>query len=504
MSKPIPKTREALVGEITHSLKTPINSIVGLTVLARRTNSIDEMREYLRRIEDASYQLVGTINNVVDYVQLESENVYLESHEFNLEDMAASVLDIVQLKAEEKDTDIVLDFRGVYRCKITADRYKLVKVIYNLLANAISFSDHGGKVRLALAVIDPHTLSVEISDNGRGFEKKKVEAMFGTSQGDTERSDMGLGLPMCRKIISLMGGNLLIESDIETGTKFSFMVNIHASQKLPAERDLQLKEAKLRFLVADNRSDFLQYYKHCAELIDAYFVAATTIAAAVKSLIKSQDFDFVFINYDLIENNFNDLMDNLLRYAAAPNIVFLTSDSRRAKVQKRIVGTPYKIITNPMLPNQLFELFAVWLGLRPEQVDHSRFAPDWSGKNLLVVEDHEISREIVAGLLSETKCDFDYAENGKQGVDLFLKNPDKYDLILMDVQMPVMDGLSATRAIRESDKPRAKTVPICAMTANTFDLDQRSCYDAGMTHYISKPVNYRELITTMSDAFGDR
>jgi CheY-like chemotaxis protein/two-component sensor histidine kinase len=504
MGKSIPKTREALVGEITHSLKTPINSIVGLTVLARRTDSIDEMREYLRRIEDASYQLVGTINNVVDYVQLESENVYLESHEFNLEDMVASVLDIVQLKAEEKDTDIVLDFRGIYRCKITADRYKLVKVIYNLLANAISFCDRGGKVRLALAVIDPRTLSVEISDNGRGFEKKKVEAMFGTSQGDVERNDMGLGLPMCRKIVSLMGGNLLIESDIDEGTKFSFMVNIHSSPKSASERDVQLKQQKLRFLAADNRSDFLQYYKHCAEMVDAQFVAATTIASAVKSLIKSRDFDFVLINYELIENNFNDLMDSILRYVAAPNIVFLTSDSRRAKVQKRITGTPYKIITNPILPNALFDLLAVWLGLRPERPDHTRFAPDWTGKNLLVVEDHEISREIVAGLLSETKCDFDYAENGKEGVDLFLKNPNKYDLILMDVQMPVMDGLSATRAIRESDKETAKTIPICAMTANTFDLDQRSCYDAGMNYYISKPVNYRELITTMSDAFGER
>jgi CheY-like chemotaxis protein/two-component sensor histidine kinase len=504
VDKPIQKTRDALVGEITHSLKTPINSIVGLTVLARRTDSIEEMREYLRRIEDASYQLVGTINNVVDYVQLESENVYLESHEFNLEDMVASVLDIVQLKAEQKNADIVLDFRGIYRSKITADRYKLVKVIYNLLANAINFCDSGGKVRLSLVVIDPRTLAVEIANDGRGFERKKVEAMFGTLQGDSERNDMGLGLPMCRKIISLMGGNLLIESDIDKGTKFSFMVNIHAIPKNPSERDNQLMQCKLRFLAADNRDDFLKYYHYCAEQIDAEFVPATTIASAVKSLIKSRDFDFVFINYDLIENNFNDLMDSVLRYVAAPNIVFLTSDSQRAKVQKRITGTPYKIITNPILPGALFDLLAVWRGLRPDRHDRSRFAPDWTGKNILVVEDHEISREIVAGLLSESKCDFDYAENGKEGVNLYLKNPDKYDLILMDVQMPVMDGLSATRAIRESDRETAKTIPICAMTANTFDLDQRSCYDAGMNYYISKPVNYRELINTMMDAFGER
>ncbi|MDR0946419.1 MAG: response regulator [Ruminococcus sp.] len=485
-----------MMPEVTHALKTPINAIVGLTVLARRCDDIEQMRDYLRRIEDASYQLVGTLNDVMDYVQLETENIYLESHEFVLEDMLGSVLDVVQMKAEEKNVDLQFAFVNVYRHKVTADRFKIVKLLYSLMYNIIAISEKNSMIVLSVSIPDAHTLNVEISTNSKGLEPEKVEILFG---GVSDGTNMDLALPICRKIVSMMGGELIIFSDLQKGTSFNFSVNIHASLRNFSTRDLNLKQKKMRILGIDNRPLLLQYIKYISSEIDAAFTSANTVAAALKAFLKSAEFDFVFINFELVENRFNELMDTIKKYVSAERIVFMTTDIKRSAAAKRIADSPYKLISMPILPSMMYDFIANVIGMKPDTGSKRLFIPDWKDKTFLIVEDNEISREIISGLLKETGAHLETAENGQIGVDKFFKTPERFDAILMDVQMPVMDGIAATRAIRESGLTNAN-VPICAMTANTFDLDRKACYDAGMNGYISKPVAYRELINTLGEA----
>jgi CheY-like chemotaxis protein len=494
-SNAISKDPAKMLPDIAHSLKTPINAIVGLTVLARRCNRIEEMRDYLRRIEDASYQLVGTINDVMDYIQLENENIYLESHEFILEDMIGSVLDLVQLKAEEKNIDLCLDFKSVYRQKVTADRYKIVKLIYSLLSNCILLSEAGSMVKLSIALPDTHTMDVQISSDSIGLSPEKIEVLF----SGTAENGMDLALPICKKIVALMGGEIILSTESPRGTVCRFSIIVHAAEKSPSVRDQALRSQNLRILAADNRPDVLQYLKYLSGEIGAVFTSASTVASAMKSLVKSREFDFVFMNYEMVENTFGSIMETFAKHIPVDRIVLMTTEMRRAAVLKKTADMGFRIITTPVLPSAMFDFLSGIIGLKTNTSARHLFIPEWHGKKFLVIEDNEISREIIDGLLSETGASIDFAENGMIGVETYLSAPRKYDVILMDVQMPVMDSLSATRAIRASSAPDAESVPICAMTANTFDLDRKACYDAGMTGYISKPVTYRELINVIAD-----
>jgi CheY-like chemotaxis protein len=474
-----------------HSLRTPVNSIVGLTVLARRCETLEEIREYLGRIEEASYQLISTVNNLSDMYQLEHDNLYLESNDFDLEDLLDSVLDMVYVKADERGVNLFLDLVGIYRVRVTADRFKLAKAMYNILSNAIDFADKGGKVVLRVAMRSVRELVISIFDDGRGIAVNKIEAMFGISTGSEITA-----LPMCKKLISMMGGELLIESDIETGTTFTFSVKVHSTKKGPSEVVKSFRELKTRILIINSYKEEADYLKEICREIEATVFVAETIAAAAKYITHGMDINAVVLSYEMIAQSFVSVLTNIAKYIDIKRVVLFVSNSRRATAQKAADDAGFgnlKIITTPILPTALLEQCAAEFGVHNEQAFRRKLAPDFTGKSILVVDDHDIAREITGGILEATHAVITFAADGREAVDIFTAHPEKFNAILMDVQMPIMDGLTATRTIRASSSAEALTVPIIAMTANIFDLDKKSCFDAGMSRYISKPVSVREL-----------
>jgi CheY-like chemotaxis protein len=474
-----------------YSLRTPVNSIVGLTVLARRCESLDGIKEYLGRIEEASYQLINTVNNLSDMYQLEQSNLYLESNEFDLEELIDSVMDMVYVKADERDVRVLLTLKDVYRMRVTADRFKLAKAMYNILSNAIDFADRGGKVVLYVTMRSPRELSISIFDDGRGVAPEKVEAMFGISTGSEITA-----LPMCTKLISMMGGELVIESDIDTGTRFSFTVKVHSHKLGHTELARSIAEIKPRILLINSYPEVTEYIKNIGTEIEATIFSAETIAAAAKYLTHGMDLHLVILSYEMIAQSFESVLKNIVKYIDLKRLVLFVNNSRRASAQKLADELGYgslKIITVPILPSALLEQAAAGFGVRGEQSFRKKLAPDFSGKSILVADDHDIAREITAGILEATNAVLTFAADGREAVEIYTAYPEKFNAILMDVQMPVMDGLTATRTIRASSAPSAQTIPIIAMTANIFDLDKKSCFDAGMSRYISKPVSVREL-----------
>ncbi|MDR0903096.1 MAG: response regulator [Ruminococcus sp.] len=489
--------KEEYFASAMHGLRTPVNSIVGLTVLARRCSDINEIIAYLSKIEEASYQLINTVNDLSDMYQMEQEKMYLESNDFDLEDLLDSVLDMVYVRADSKDVRIILNLKNVFRVKVTSDRFKLAKVMYNILSNAIDFCERGDKVTVGLELKTPRELSMTVSADCKGLTAEKIEAVFGTFSGNEATA-----LPMCRKIISMMGGELVIVSDIEKGVKFAFTVNVHSHKKHDTQLLKSFKAEKMRFLAINNNRYVIDYLTQIMGEIDGTVIPAETLAAGAKFLMTGEECSGVIVSFDMIVNDFKLIIENILKYIDEKNLIIFVRNSRRAYASSLCERYGYfgvKFITVPILPSKFIEQIGTEFGLSGAKSFLQRLAPDFTGKKLLIVDDHDLSREITAGILESTHADISFATNGREAVELFAMFPEKYNAILMDVQMPVMDGLTATRTIRAMDPPAAATIPIIAMTANIFDLDKKSCFDAGMSRYISKPVSVRELYRVLEE-----
>ncbi|MDR0943433.1 MAG: response regulator [Ruminococcus sp.] len=490
--------KEEYFSNAIHGIRTPVNTIVGLTVLARRTENIDEIGRFLTKIEEASYQLIATVETLSDMYQMENEKIYLESNEFDIEELLDSVLDMVYVKADAKDVNIFLDLRDVFRVKISADRFKLAKVLYNLLNSAIDFSQQGNKVLIRVHMKSSRELFFSVATDAKGFTEQKVGILFGAD------SDIN-SLSLCRGIVKLMGGELAVECAPEKGLKFSFTAAVHAEKRGDSELIRDLSALRSKILVIENKKEVVEFVTRTAAEVGGTVSAAPTLAAAARYLLHGAEFSSVIVGFDMIITDFALIMGNITRYVDPKNIIIFAKNNHHSLAQEMCVKSGYqavKIITVPILPTALLEQAATGFGLKIAQSFRTAIAPDFSGKNILLVDDHDMTIEITTGILEPTKAKIFTAKTGLEAVTAYTENPDRYDAILMDVQMPVMDGLTATRTIRATEASTALTVPIIAMTANIFDLDKKSCYDAGMSRYVSKPVSVRELYRVLSEVLN--
>jgi CheY-like chemotaxis protein len=490
--------KEEYFAKAIHEIRTPVNTIVGLTVLARRTENIEEMRRFMTKIEEASYSLIATVGNLTDIYQMENEKIYLESNDFDIEELLDSVLDMVYVKADRKGVNIFLDLRDVFRVKISSDRFKLAKVLNNVLNAAIDFSETSDKIIIRVHMKSPRELFFSIGTNAKGFTDQKIQLLFGAD------SDVN-SLSVCKEIVKIMGGSIEISSDPEKGLRFSFSVSVHSEKRGDSELVRELKSLNAKVLVIENKKEVINYLTRTVAEVGGTVSPAPTLAAAARYLLHGTPFNTVVVGFDMIITNFALNMTNITRHIDPKNIIILTKNDHHAHAQElchKAGFSTVKIINVPVLPTALLEQAATELGLKITQGFRTANAPDFSGKNLLLVDDHDITLEITSAILEPTGAKLFTAKTGLEAVELYTENPSRFDAILMDVQMPVMDGLTATRTIRASDAVSAMTIPIIAMTANIFDLDKKSCYDAGMSRYISKPVSVRELYRVLSEVLN--
>jgi CheY-like chemotaxis protein len=490
--------KEEYISQALHGIRTPVNTIVGLTVLARRTEKIDEIRAFMTKIEEASYQLIATVETLSDMYQMENEKVYLESNEFDIEELLDSVLDMVYVKADRKNVNIFLDLRDVFRVKISADRFKLAKVLYNLLNSAIDFSMQDNKILIRVHMNSSRELYFSVATDAKGYTEQKINILFGAD------SDIN-SLSVCRSIVEIMGGELAINSDPDKGLKFSFTAAVHAEKRGDSELIRELKEIRSKVLVIENKKEVVEFLTRTVADVGGTVSSAPTLAAAARYLLHGAEFTSVIVGFDMIVSDFALIMGNITRYVDPKNIIIFAKNSHQSLAQEMCFKSGYqaiKVITVPILPTALIEQAATGFGLKIPQSFRTAIAPDFSGKNILLVDDHDMTLEITAGILEPTKAKVFTAKTGLEAVNSYTENPDRFDAILMDVQMPVMDGLTATRTIRATESSTAMTVPIIAMTANIFDLDKKSCYDAGMSRYISKPVSVRELYRVLGEVLS--
>ena len=503
------RAKSDFLANMSHEIRTPLNAIIGMTTIGQNSDDLERKIYSLTKIEEASKHLLGVINDVLDYSKIEAGKFELSNTEFCFEKMMKKVCDVVAFKAAEKKQTFNVYVDMNIPLLLIGDELHVSQVITNLLSNAIKFTPENGSITLTARLADEkdgyHYIKVEVIDTGIGItdeQKARVFRSFEQAENTiTKRfGGTGLGLAISKNIIESMGGTIMFESEPGNGSTFSFVAPYMPSSE-PAEASVwtEYDYTSLNVLVVEDNPAVLACLIAVMKRMGVVYDIADSGEAALKAVDNNSMYNVCFVNYKKIGLE----STRVLKESGIKTMVALLSaiDINTVENEAENAGA-YTIITLPLFPSEVAETFqAIMSGTSTaeELIENTVQADDFSGRHVLLADDVEINSEIVIALLEPTNIDIDCAENGIIAVEMFSENPDRYDIIFMDVQMPEMDGYQASRSIRAMDIAKAKTVPIIAMTANVFKEDIQRCFSAGMNGHIGKPLDFDTVLSMLSE-----
>lgn len=505
------RAKSDFLANMSHEIRTPMNAIIGMTNIAKTTNKLEKKDYCLERIEDASVHLLGIINDILDMSKIEANKFELSYTEFNLERMLQKVVDVINFRMNEKQIDFSVYIDNNIPHEFLGDRQRLSQVITNLLSNAAKFTPEGGRVRLEVKLLEKDdrfcTIEVDVIDSGIGISEEQQRRLFTSfEQADTSISrkygGTGLGLAISKRIVQMMDGRIWVESQLDEGSTFSFAVKLQA---IETEKASLLSPGvnwdNIRILVVDDAKDIRDYFLEFAAQTGITCNVAENGEQALGFIENSAPYDVFFVDWKMPGMDGVDLSRRIKRAQKGNSVIIMISATEWDLIENeaQAVGVE-KYLSKPLFPSAIVdsinECLAIPAGKSADatDVDHVGILKEY---RVLLAEDIEINREIISILLEPTGIKVDSVENGAQAVTAFRESPERYDAILMDVQMPEMDGYEATRQIRAMDVPNGKTIPIIAMTANVFREDVERCLDAGMNSHLGKPIDFEEVLDVL-------
>lgn len=513
------KAKSEFLSRMSHEIRTPMNAIIGMTNIAKKTEDPERIRYCLDKVDASSRQLLNLINDVLDMSKIDSGKFEIIREEFDFEKMVQNVFHVVQVKLEEKHQDLRVDFESVFTHAVISDELRLSQVLINLLNNAMKFTPEGGRILLRIreeALSENRSrLRVEVEDNGIGIDPESQEKLFQSfeqADGSITRNygGTGLGLAICKKIVTLLDGDIWVESEPGVGSCFVFTAEIDWGEELLAAAAAPSLSSQMRILIVDDAEDVREYFTNILRSFSLECDTAPDGESALKlvqeSVEQNKPYHMIFIDWNMPGMNGGKTASEIRRLVGNDVVVVMISVADWADIQHdaQSYGVT-NFLSKPVLPSMLYNTIVKLSdnNLVKQRTDSDERCYYWPGRTLLLAEDIEINREIMLTVLEETKVKVVCACDGEQALRAFEEEPERYDLILMDVQMPCMDGLTATRKIRALDHPRAKTIPILAMTANAFKEDAQMCREAGMNEHLSKPLDVDILFRTLSEYIGD-
>ncbi len=508
------KAKSEFLSRMSHEIRTPMNAIIGMTKIAKRTAEMSKIQYCLEKIDRTSKQLMDIINNVLDMSRIEANTFEIASHEFDFENMLQRVFNAIQPKVDEKRQKFVFECKEMFTRAMISDELRLSRVLINLLDNATKFTPEYGILSLKInqtPLDDDHsTIHVEVKDTGIGMtpeEQSRLFTMFAQMDNDLTRrfGGTGLGLVVCKEIVNLMGGDILVESEPEQGSRFRFSINVGWGDEILRPVPHSAAHEDLRILVVDDAEDVLEYLSNVLESLSLKNDCASTGEQALdmvsSALQAGKPYDLIFIDWNMPDLTGGQTAKEIKRVMDDDILLVAISALDWAEIEDsaKALGIA-NFLPKPILPSALLNMIMRLTSRTFVQQSSGTMEglPDWSGKNILLAEDMELNREVAVTILEGTGISIDAADDGLEAVELFRRQGEKYHLILMDVQMPRVDGLTATKTIRASGLPNAMDIPIIAMTANAFREDVQACLDAGMNGHITKPVDMDELIRLLS------
>ena len=506
------RAKSTFLSNMSHDIRTPMNAIIGFTTLA--ISNIDDknrVKDYLTKTLASSNHLLSLINDVLDMSRIESGKIHLEEVEVNLSDVLHDLKTIVSGQIYAKQLELYMDVMDVTDEDVYCDKTRLNQILLNLLSNAIKFTPAGGTVsvrvrQLAGKVHGCGQYEFRIKDNGIGMSQEFAQKIF--EPFERERTSTvsriqgtGLGMAITKNIVDMMGGTIEVQTAQGKGTEFTVCVPMRAqTEQRPVEKITELEG--LKALVVDD--DFNTCDSVTKMLVKVGMRAEWTLSGkeavlrARQSIEMSDVYHAYIIDWRLPDMNGIEVTRQIRSLHDDTPIIILTAyDWSDIEVEAKAAGVT-AFCSKPMFMSDLRETLMSALGQKPADAVQ-RLLPeknaDFKGKHILLVEDNELNREIAQEILQEYGFLVDTAENGAVAVEkVSTAAPGSYDLVLMDVQMPIMDGYTATRKIRALDDPARAKLPILAMTANAFDEDRRNALESGMNGFLSKPIVIGDLV----------
>ncbi|MCL2539388.1 MAG: response regulator [Oscillospiraceae bacterium] len=505
------RAKSDFLANMSHEIRTPMNAIIGMTNIGKMATDIERMAHCFTNIEDASKHLLGIINDILDMSKIEAGKFELAPTEFNFEGMLKQVVRVISFRVDEKEQKLTVYIDRDIPQFVVGDEQRLAQVITNLLGNAVKFTPEKGAIGINTHFISEEngvcTIKIAVTDTGIGISPENVGKLFQSfQQADTHTSrkfgGTGLGLVISKNIVQLMGGDIWVESELGKGSVMTFTVKLSRGEKKKTAYSYQGVDWKnVRVLAIDNDSYILNDFKGIVEGFGAVCDTAENEVQALRLIEQGGNYNIFFIDWKMPDIDGFELTKKLKqRKSAGDNsVVIMISFAESSAIAKEAKSAGVdKFLQKPLFPSTIADLVSEYFGVASKREENeNQIGGIFEGKRALLAEDVAINREIVLVLLEPTKIEIDCASNGVEAVKLFSEAPDSYDMIFMDVQMPEMDGYEATQAIRGMDNPKAKSIPIIAMTANVFREDIEKCLASGMNSHVGKPLDFDEVINQL-------
>jgi CheY-like chemotaxis protein len=500
--------KSMFLSNMSHEIRTPMNAVIGMTKIGKESTTIEKKDYCFEKIEDSSTHLLGIINDILDISKIEAGKFELSDENFHFESIIRRAVSAINYGIDRKHQKLTVKLDHQIPDYLDGDGQRLSQVILNLLSNAMKFTPEGGRIRLETQLVsqdgDVSRFRISVIDSGIGIPKEIQERLF-TSFQQADKSisrrfgGTGLGLAISRSIVEAMDGSIFVESVDGEGSTFTFDVQMKKGVR-PTEIGAapRIKLSEVHALIVDDSPEILEYFVSIGERYGMKVTGAESGDQALAMIADGEEYDIFFIDWQMPGMDGFSLAGKIKTISGASVIVMISSYDFNELKDHGDAAIVDDYLQKPLFPSMVVDCINKVLGskaiAKASAEDSELTDGEFSGRCILLAEDVEINREIVQTLLEPSGVSLEMAENGVEALEKYSDDPGRYDLILMDMQMPEMDGLEATRQIRALEDPRARIVPIIAMTANVFREDIENCLASGMDDHLGKPLYFADLV----------